>query len=264
MTSETVAWMLGAAAIVLSSAAACGGRSTGTAVGGGEPSSSSGGSNGGDSSGASGGGGGGVTCTSSVGGGGSSGAGGGCEVSSAGTCSDGTSFDINCSCPAGTCTCSKQTSSSGTQTSQVSIACPQACSLVSGDSLVQACNFGSSLGTVTPPADAGLPACTIPASMEPPSQRYAWSVGRVLLDCQGGGLGTICMSSDGITCPGDPVTVGSSCTDRCAPNEYAVGYGGPPTLNDDAGYLLPPLLASCNGNALGTPSGEAYACCPCD
>ena len=202
-----------------------------------------------------------MTCTPSMGGAGSSGTGGGCDVSAAGTCSDGAEFDINCSCPAATCTCSKQTSA-GTWTSQISIACPQACSQAGGASLVQACNFGSSQGTVTPPVDAGLPACTIPASMEPPSQPYAWLVGRALLNCHGGGLNTICISGDGTTCPDDPVTVGTSCTDECAPDTYVVGYGGPPIENGGAGYLVPPLLASCSGG-LGTPAGNAYACCPC-
>jgi hypothetical protein len=251
MKRKTVAWMLGAAAIVLSSTAACGGRFEATTADGGAA-SNGGGSGGGD----------GVTCTPQMGGGSSSGPGGGCEVSTAGTCSDDTDFDINCSCPAATCTCSKQTTSSGTQTSQVSIACPQACSQ-SGSSLVEACNFGSSQITVTPPADAGLPACTIPASMEPPSQPHAWTVGRALISCKGNGLNTICISDNGTTCPDDPVTVGSSCTDECAPDEYAVGYGGPPTFDDDAGgYLTPPLIASCSGGD-GLPSGTSLTCCPC-
>jgi hypothetical protein len=99
--------------------------------------------------------------------------------------------------------------------------------------------------------------------MQPPSQPYAWSVGRALLKCQGGGLNTICESSDGTTCPNDPVTVGTSCTDVCAPDHYVVAYGGPPPLDEDAGYLVPPLIASCDGGGLGLPSGAVFACCPC-
>jgi hypothetical protein len=242
--------LLSVAAVAFNLIAACGGH---TAATGGGSSSSSGGDGDGFSGTP-------VNCTQSMGGGSSSGD-AGCTATSLGTCDDGTEFNVSCTCPAGTCTCSKQTSSSGTATKTISTACPEACDIEDPASVIAACGFTTG-GAATPAQDAGLPPCTIPTEMQPPSQTHAWSVGRALLDCKSAGLSTICLSNDGTTCPNDPGTVGATCTDECAPDEYVVEFGGPPIIEDDAGWLSPPSISSCHVNG-GFPSGTETECCAC-
>jgi len=112
---------------------------------------------------------------------------------------------------------------------------------------------GGAGGTTT------LPACTWPAALDAPDAGSGdCRAGRALLTCQGGNITELCISNDPSQCPGPDLTPGVSytCTDFCAPREYAVvcgkigvGFSGdPPT--------------GCH-NPQPTPGGTIFYCCPC-
>ncbi len=81
------------------------------------------------------------------------------------------------------------------------------------------------------------------------------------------GLTQLCISSDPTSCSGCSSSTGTAtCTNKCAPTQYAVSCGGPPVPSlPDGGqvtwtYQNPP--EGCVGVG-GTPGGNGYYCCPC-
>jgi hypothetical protein len=147
---------------------------------------------------------------------------------------------------------------------------------------------GSNDGNPSAGDDAGhsqpttaLPACHWPASLDDAGPG-ACGVGRAYVKCtypsgvsceagggasSPGGLTMLCLSDDPTSCAGCVSIAGAAtCTDMCAPDEYAVSCGGPPQFSNDGGsgdfaYQEPP--ANCVGVG-GTPAGNAYFCCPCE
>ena len=85
---------------------------------------------------------------------------------------------------------------------------------------------------------------------------------RALLVCKDGSAGTLCLSDDGKTCPGNFVSADGTCASVCADDEYAVEYGGPGNGTE----LTPPLPAGCHGpsEAVEDFAGEMNVCCPCE
>jgi hypothetical protein len=100
--------------------------------------------------------------------------------------------------------------------------------------------------------DAGLPECVVPGDLVPPSTGPTWALGRAVLVCTSGSSGGAFCVSDEATCP----SFAGTCTNVCAPNEFAVG-GGP---FDDA--PTPPSGCSL---ASGTANfgGVTDECCAC-
>jgi hypothetical protein len=85
----------------------------------------------------------------------------------------------------------------------------------------------------------------------------ACGVGRALLDCEfPNGAGCGCVTNNA-TCDG---CAGSTCTDTCDANEYAVSCGGIGPGDPSITYADPP--AACRF-ASANPGGIAYYCCPC-
>ncbi len=142
------------------------------------------------------------------------------------------------------------------------------------------CSSASESTTAKSEATATPSTCQWPASLNDAGPG-ACSVGRAYVrctypsgvSCEGGpgasspdGLTMGCISEDLTNCSGCGSTSGAAtCTDMCAPNEYALSCGGPPRLTADGGfdstYQQPP--ANCVGKG-GTPAGNGYYCCPCE
>jgi hypothetical protein len=142
------------------------------------------------------------------------------------------------------------------------------------------CSSASESTTAKSEAIATPSTCQWPASLNDAGPG-ACSVGRAYVQCaypsgvscEGGpgasspdGLTMGCISEDLTNCSGCGSTSGAAtCTDMCAPNEYALSCGGPPRLTADGGfdstYQQPP--ANCVGKG-GTPAGNGYYCCPCE
>jgi hypothetical protein len=138
------------------------------------------------------------------------------------------------------------------------------------------------------PADAGaskasdaLSTCEWPASLNEAGPG-ACRVGRAYVECKypsgvscdgglggssPGGLTMLCISDDPTSCQGcDSISGPSTCTNMCAPNEYAVSCGGPPLISSDGGFdnfAYQQAPANCVGVA-GTAAGNEYSCCPCE
>jgi hypothetical protein len=117
-------------------------------------------------------------------------------------------------------------------------------------------------GSLSADADAGLRQCTYPASMVPPSEQGAWTLGHALLVCHDGSAGTVCLSDDGRTCPGNFVSADGTCINECGEDEYAVEYGGP----GPGPSPVPPLPAGCHSprDADVDFDGQMNVCCPCE
>jgi|HubBroStandDraft_6_1064221.scaffolds.fasta_scaffold691321_2 hypothetical protein len=82
----------------------------------------------------------GVTC--SLGTSGVQGDVGSCDVESAETCSDGMTYDVVCSCPAATCTCSQSSAQSGPSGGDARfIGCTARCGAPSIDLAYESCGF---------------------------------------------------------------------------------------------------------------------------
>ena len=143
------------------------------------------------------------------------------------------------------------------------------------------CSSASESATGKSEASTAPSTCQWPASLNDAGPG-ACSVGRAYVKCTypsgvnceaGGGasspegLTMLCISDDPTSCSGCGSTAGAAtCTDMCAPNEYALSCGGPPHFNPDGGvdnftYEQPP--ANCVGMG-GTPAGNGYYCCPCE
>jgi hypothetical protein len=125
---------------------------------------------------------------------------------------------------------------------------------------------GSTSTTGSPVASS----CAWPANLASQADAGSWapSVGRYFLSCKDGAAFELCVSDDPTTCPGpNAIADGtlSDCVDKCNANEFVVAAGGPPQLQPDGGFLLPPspdLPSGCRsvGN---NPAGVTYSCCPC-
>jgi hypothetical protein len=81
-----------------------------------------------------------------------------------------------------------------------------------------------------------------------------------------GGIDMGCISADPTSCSGCTSTSGAAtCQSMCAPDEYALGCGGPPHFVADGAspfaYQEPP--DACTFVA-ATPGGSTYSCCPCE
>jgi hypothetical protein len=120
-----------------------------------------------------------------------------------------------------------------------------------------------------------LPACTWPASLNPPDPGVSgWSIGRAILSC-GSGTTEVCASDDVSSCPsgGGGVNPGGAslepCVDVCKANEYGLmvsnGGGASGAADASSSAVGPNTPSSCYGPT-GIPAfTEAYAlCCPCE
>jgi hypothetical protein len=116
----------------------------------------------------------------------------------------------------------------------------------------------------------GLPACAWPANLADAGPG-ACRVGRAFVGCTypsgvicEGGTGAsfptmACISDDPTSCSGCGSIAGAAtCTNMCAPNEYAVSCGG----LDNFEYQQPP--ATCVRVGGVTPGGSGFYCCPCE
>jgi hypothetical protein len=109
---------------------------------------------------------------------------------------------------------------------------------------------------------ASLPACTWPATLDDPDAgRGACRPARARLSCDSpnSGVHEVCVSEDPNHCSGDENVIPGAtfiCHDTCAANEYAAVCGaiGPGPIAD------PP--AGCH-DALASPGGTVFYCCPC-
>src|SRR3984957_216292 len=124
--------------------------------------------------------------------------------------------------------------------------------------------------------------CHWPASLDDAGPG-ACSVGRAYVECiypsgvsceggpaafSPGGVTMGCISGDPTSCTGCASTAGAAtCTDKCAPNEYAVSCGRPPPPpSDDGGaddFVYQQAPSNCVDVA-ATPGGNVYSCCPCE
>jgi hypothetical protein len=134
--------------------------------------------------------------------------------------------------------------------------------------LLAACSSGT-----TAPV---LPACTWPASLNPPDPGVSgWSVGRTILQC-GRGTMEVCASDSETTCPsgGGGVNPGGAslepCVDVCKANEYGLmvsnGGGGISATADSTSATVGPNAPSSCYSPTGIPAfSDAHAlCCPCE
>jgi hypothetical protein len=116
---------------------------------------------------------------------------------------------------------------------------------------------------VCPAADAGIPACHWPASLDDAGPG-ACHASRALISCDGPSGGCECASDDVMACPADTACGLSNgyttCQDECAAGEYAVACGGPPRL--DAGFVDQQPPSGCRAG-LPDPGGVTLYCCPC-
>jgi hypothetical protein len=86
----------------------------------------------------------GVVCMQTGGGGGGSPDGGSCDLESTAKCSDGTTYDVKCSCPAATCFCSETFGQGGGGSSSggtMFAGCAESCSPGTVALAYQACGF---------------------------------------------------------------------------------------------------------------------------
>lgn len=105
----------------------------------------------------------------------------------------------------------------------------------------------------------------------------ACQVGRALVQCtypsgiacgvtSSGPLTEWCISDDPTSCPNcRPLPSGATCTNQCAPGQYAVSCGGPPLVpfpDGGATSVYQETPSACTPAGV-TPGGNAYACCPC-
>jgi hypothetical protein len=123
--------------------------------------------------------------------------------------------------------------------------------------------------------------CHWPASLDDAGPG-ACSVGRAYVECvypsgvsceagggafSPGGVTMGCISDDPTSCTGCASTAGAAtCTDKCAPNEYAVSCGGPPHFSVDGGpddFVYRQAPSNCVDIG-ATPGGNVYSCCPCE
>src|SRR5262249_11377628 len=109
--------------------------------------------------------------------------------------------------------------------------------------------------------DSGLlPACTWPAALDAADAGAgACRPARTLLDCTSPqGVSEVCISDDPTRCTGDNGAVAGpfTCHDTCAPNEYAVSCG-----KIGVGLTVDPPTG-CH-DALASPGGIVFYCCPC-
>jgi hypothetical protein len=140
------------------------------------------------------------------------------------------------------------------------------------------CSSSSSTSSVSAADSTGnstsastLPACSWPASLDPPEDAggWSWSVGRTYIACDDGNDFEDCISPDGVTCPGPngiPGATLTNCKNLCKADEYAVSSGGPPAFLPDGGFTNPPepnLPASCRFLS-ANPAGVAMYCCACE
>jgi hypothetical protein len=160
--------LLGGLAVTAASAVnlACGGSVEGSAGGGGTASDSGGGasadagsgfsasSGDGSQSGSSQPGNSGVTCTSKAGG--TTGA--ECHVTATESCTDGSNYDVECSCTTGICTCLESTNSGGSSSGASSFDCPPGADCAAYG--YAACGFPS---TVDAGSTVGQPVQTAPS-----------------------------------------------------------------------------------------------------
>jgi hypothetical protein len=117
-------------------------------------------------------------------------------------------------------------------------------------------------GSSGPPCE--LPACSWPASIDPPAiSNVGWSVNRTLVVCGEGPNATPAGSND----PSIACDTSGGCVNACAPHEYLVseaimphGHGVP---------MMPPLVYPRLPSGCASPVPliaspvAAYYCCPC-
>jgi len=117
---------------------------------------------------------------------------------------------------------------------------------------------------VCPSADAGIPACGWPVSLNDAGPNGCHAA-RALISCSGPAGGCACMSDDATACPA-ATTCGlsygySTCQDQCAASEYAVACGGIPRPDAAVVSQDPPSGCRLSG---ANPGGVAFYCCPCE
>jgi hypothetical protein len=85
----------------------------------------------------------GVTCKQQGAGGGSGSSGGSCSVQASESCSDGTTYNVTCSCPSATCSCSESFAGGGGSSSggMTFAGCPDDCGQKTLELGYQACGF---------------------------------------------------------------------------------------------------------------------------
>jgi hypothetical protein len=126
------------------------------------------------------------------------------------------------------------------------------------------CALGAATCVIDAGASTTLLACQWPASLNDAGPG-ACTVGRAYVVCSyPSGGGELCISDDPTSCPGFSST---ACTNKCAPNEYAVSCGGPPpgpTADGGApAFTYQEAPAGCVSVGF-TPGGNEYSCCPCE
>jgi hypothetical protein len=121
--------------------------------------------------------------------------------------------------------------------------------------------------------------CHWPASLNDAGPG-ACAVGRAYVSCSypsgvsceggagaSGGVTMLCISDDPNSCQGcGSISGAATCKNMCAPNEYAVSYGGPPHFSNDGGpdtFVYQQAPTNCRGVGV-TPGGNQYSCCPCE
>jgi hypothetical protein len=117
-------------------------------------------------------------------------------------------------------------------------------------------------------ASSDLPACSFSTNL-PDGGTASVAFGRTFLECDEGTASEACLSDDPTTCPdhGSSVPGGTtiSCSDQCAPDQYAISVQLTVMNGPDGSVLVSPsptLPASCE-EAVSNPAGTAFYCCDC-
>lgn len=123
-----------------------------------------------------------------------------------------------------------------------------------------ACSSSSTSGSLSSGSGLDGGQCTLPSNLTAVAPGVKpCTVGHAQVWCtqpSGGGCGCIADSAAS-GCPGCTPTGGTTCENKCAPNQYAVACGG---LGSGQYEQVPD---ACVG-VVYTPGGVAFACCPCE